>query len=169
MRKLCTYILLIISLSFGCKESLFQDANSVQIKNSLDDLKFNVKIDHDFFGKGALLLTRFNSFEEFKKVVTIEYFNGFSSPGRVLYTRPMVRISHCSHGQKVTSILKTGVSEADFEQVINGGFLDKIWLLLKSPFAVINRKDLRRIYALSRRRTALFGEGDVAFMTSLKS
>ncbi len=163
MRKLCTYIFLFTSLSFSCEGPLYHEVNSVQIKNSLDDPKLNVKMENDSFGRGALLLTRFNSFEEFKKIVTIEYFKGFSSPRRVFYTRPMVRVSHFSHGHRVTSILKTGVDEVDFMDVLHGGFLDKIWLVFNSPYAVFKRKDLRRVYALSRRREGIFGEGDVAF------
>jgi len=105
-------------------------------------------------GKGALLLTRFKSLEELKKVIQIEY---------VLHGKPQVRLTHSSHGREVSSILKSGISELDIVDARDGGFWDRVWLGINSPYVVINRKDMMRIYLLARIRSNIFGEGDVAF------
>ena len=105
----------------------------------------------DRVGKGALLLTRLTSFEDFKKVVQVEY------------GKSKVRLTHVSGGKVVESILRKGVSQTDFLRAQDSGFWAKVDLIFASPFAVRKRKDLQRAYALSRRRPALFDEGDVAF------
>ncbi|MFK8007553.1 MAG: hypothetical protein AB8H03_14335 [Saprospiraceae bacterium] len=115
------------------------------------------KIDKDNFrmqGKGILLTTRFNSFEELKKEIEIEYSKDGNS---------WVRLRQVSNGQKIESELKEGVSETDILNARDGNFWDKVALGFKSPFFVINRKNLLGIYVLSRRKQIEFGEGDIAF------
>ena len=104
--------------------------------------------------KGALLSTRFKSLEELKTVIQIEY---------TVQRKAQVRLTHTSKGYKVTSILKSGISDNDFKRVQYGGFWDKVWLGLNSPYAVLNRGDLLRVFTLSRRKYHSMGEGDVAF------
>jgi len=113
--------------------------------------------------KGALLSTRFKSFEELKKVIQIEYYKVIPGSDYAMYKKPLVRLTHSSIGREVTSILKSGVSEADFIRARDGGFWDRVQLALHSPYFVINRNDLLRVFNLSRRRHYMFGEGDVAF------
>ena len=103
--------------------------------------------------KGALLSTRFKSLEELKAVVQIEYSNNKS----------LVRLTHVSNGVEVTSILKSGTSQGDLIRARDGGFWDRVRLALNSPYTVMNRSDLMRVYILARRKYNLFGEGDVAF------
>ena len=104
--------------------------------------------------KGALLLTRFKSLEELKTVIQIEYVrNG----------KPMVLLTHSVDGREVRSILKSGISEFDIMHARDGGFWDRVWLGLNSPYVVFNRKELSKVYNLARRRYHIFGEGDVAF------
>lgn len=105
-------------------------------------------------GKGALITTRFNSMEAFEEVVKIEYKKGW---------RPSVQLTHNCNGQKVTSILKTGVSEADFNQTRTGSFWKKVGLCIRSPYFVMQRQNLLRVFILSRRRHHIFGWGDIAF------
>ncbi len=107
-----------------------------------------------FQTRGALLLKDYKSFDDFKKIVKIEYENGW---------RPLVRLTHEIHGQSVTGELKAGVSEQDFMNAKDKGFWDKVWILFNSPYGVWHRNDFRKIYALSRRRQQVFGEGDPAF------
>ena len=109
--------------------------------------------------KGALLSTRFKSFEALKSVIQIEYFN--TSPGS--QRRPMVRIRHSDKGGEVTSVLTAGISQHDFQDARDGGFWDRVGLGLRSPYAAINKSDLLRVFILARRRSNLFGEGDPAF------
>jgi hypothetical protein len=112
--------------------------------------------NEDFsFGRGALLATRFGSLEEFKKVVRVEY----DSVGGI----PFVRLTHCSNGRQVVSVMGAGVSEADLTAAQEGGVGEKLRLGLKSADAVMNRRDLQIISLLGRRNNVLFGAGDVAF------
>jgi len=111
--------------------------------------------------KGALLTTNYKSFEEFRKVVTIEYSTKAS--------RPEVKLTHSSNGGSVKSVLKSGVSEADFIAAKEGGFWTKVKLGLTSPYFVANRKDLSRVYFLSRRRHKDFGWPDKAFFDLAES
>ena len=111
-------------------------------------------------GKGALLTTRFQSFEQFKKVVQIEYSKKEND---------WVQLTHSSNGQTVISKLEAGVSESDFLRTRDGSFFDKIKLAFKSPYFVMSRNDLMRVYILSRRRHKVFGGGDVAFYDLAKT
>ncbi|MFT5383548.1 MAG: hypothetical protein ACI81W_000947 [Saprospiraceae bacterium] len=104
--------------------------------------------------KGALVSTRFKSLEELKKVIQIEY---------AIHKKPLVRLTHSNNGEEVISILQTGISEKDFTHARDGSFWDRVWLGLNSPYFVINRKDLLRVFTLARRKDRVFGAGDVAF------
>ncbi len=101
--------------------------------------------------KGALVLSRFNSLQDFKEVVSVEY--GKSS----------VYLTHKDGGNEVVSELRTGVAENDFVKARDGSIWDKIRLGVRSPYVVFNRADLIRVEILGRRRHMMFGEGDVAF------
>jgi hypothetical protein len=114
-------------------------------------------------GRGPLLLTSFNSFEELKNVVKIEYFKLIPNSNLGLYRKSIVRITQSSKAGVISNTLEAGISERDIENAKNGGFFDRIWLALNSPYTVVVRNDLQRAYALSRRREGSFGEGDVAF------
>jgi hypothetical protein len=105
-------------------------------------------------GKGALLTTHFDSYEAFNKVVQIEYKKG---------RKPGVRLTHQNNGQTVTSVLDAGISEADIMQIRAGSIWEKIGLCFRSPFFVINRQDVLRVFLLGRRRHNIFGWKDVAF------
>ena len=114
-------------------------------------------LDFDFSkmtSKGALLTTRFKSFEELKKIIDIEYSSFINSS---------VTITYSHEGQKISSTLKSGIKESDILKTRDGSFLDKVWLSLRSPYFVTHRNDLMRVYILSRRRHKIFGAGDVAF------
>ena len=112
---------------------------------------------------GALLLTRFQSLEDLKKVVEIEYIEGISSSFYVMLRKPLVRLTHSSGSYEVSSVLKSGVSQSDFMHARDGGFWDRAWLALNSPYSVVNKNDMLRIYFLARRKRFIFGGGDVAF------
>jgi hypothetical protein len=111
------------------------------------------------YGKGALLLTRFSSFDEFKNVVHVEYTND-SIPQSELQE---VRLTYASGGMQVTSILKSGISQTDFLKAKGGNLADKVVLAIKCPFAILNKKGLTTIENLGRRRPWIYGKGDSAF------
>lgn len=140
MNRLQIFVLLfLVVFSVHCNQSLDQPI----------DLNFD-----QMMGRGILLTTRFNSFEEFKKEVQVEYKKGL---------RSSVRLTQNSNGQTISSILKSGVSETDFINARDGSFLDKVVLSFRSPYFVMQRKDMLRAFILSRRRHKTFGGGDVAF------
>lgn len=113
-------------------------------------------------GTGALLATRISSLAEFKTIVDVEYFAD-SSADSAGDGASLVRLLHCSNGHMVTSILESGLSQDDVMNVKKGGFLDRLNLALRAPYAVANRADLERVYILARRVPLSFGEGDPAF------
>ncbi len=128
--------LLIIS---GCNKSIFE--------TSYNDGSTG-------FGKGALLTTKFNSFEELKEVIQIDY----SRQGR-----NQVTLRHNGGRAGVVSILKSGINKTDFILAKKGTLWNKLSLGLQTPYAVINKTKLLEAYILARRRFDVFGEGDIAF------
>ncbi|MEY3240716.1 MAG: hypothetical protein RIR11_2154 [Bacteroidota bacterium] len=117
--------------------------------------------------KGALLGTRFSSLEELKSVIQIEYH---PSSDTTTNKNAYVSVRHCSGGKEVSSILQTGISEGDLHKA---GYSDVIWdqiaLLFRSPYAVTNRKDLEKVFVLSRWKPIIFGDGDLAFFDIAKA
>jgi hypothetical protein len=114
--------------------------------------------------RGALLGTRFSSLEDLKKVIRIEYENGVDPTDSTAPVSRVVRVYHCSSGREVVSILETGTSQGDFIKArYDGAFMDKLAVLTGSPYAVMNRRDLDKIYALLRFRPEWFGLSDVSF------
>lgn len=113
--------------------------------------------------RGALLGSRFKTLDELKSVVQIEYFNSNTVTDSTVHSDSKVSITHCSNGKKIISVLASGISQGDFRKAKDGTFWDKISMLIHSPYAVRNRKDLEKAFMLSRRMTELFGEGDPAF------
>jgi len=111
---------------------------------------------HNFMmkGKGGLLTTRFQSLEELKAIVSIEYSKDRKS---------WVRLTHKSNGQLVESILKKGVSEKDILKTRDQGFFQKAKLGLRTPYFVSNRMEMLKSFILSRRRDNKFRAGDIAF------
>lgn len=111
---------------------------------------------------GALIASRFQSLEELKTVIQIDYFNDSNSSESSM-SMPMVRLRHCANGREVTSLLESGVHEGDFKDAQAGDFWDKAKLAMRTPYAAVKHRDLKRVFLLARRKPNLFGEGDVAF------
>lgn len=139
MSKTLLFLPLILILTSGCKQ------NDAEIP---DGAPFSS------IGRGALLTTKFDSYEEFEKVVQVEYQTG---------RKPSVRLTHSSDGHTVVSVLKAGLSEADIMRIRRGSIWDKIGLCFRSPYFVMHRQDVKRVFYLSRRRNSIFGWKDVAF------
>jgi len=81
----------------------------------------------------------------------------------------MVCLTDCSNGTKMISVLKPGMSQGDFTKARDGGFWDRLHLLINSPYAIAHRGELSKVYLLARTRTDLFGEGDPAFFDLAKA
>jgi hypothetical protein len=113
--------------------------------------------------KGALLSTRFSTFEEFLEVVEIQYFKPIPRPDFIMPRKPAARLVHRSNGQEVSSFLSEDISEKDFMNARDSGFMYKVWLGLNSPYTIASKDDIIGVYTLGKRRFTIFGEGDVAF------
>jgi|SRR5688572_82879 len=149
-------VLLIVSIDCPSSVSIAQQMDSTSMEaNSLSypGLASNA-------GNGVLLLTRFKSLEELKQVVSFKYVSdSINEKDNV----SEVQLNYQSGGASVTSILKSGIDEADFIHARDGDFWDRVRIGLRSPFAAVNRDNLVRIEHLGRKRPWLFGKGDVAF------
>src|SRR5262249_53068112 len=93
--------------------------------------------------RGALLGSRFSSLDELKSVIRIDYDEGAADSDSTAGENHSVCVRHCSGGREITSLLETGASQGDFEKAKESGkLLDQLSLLVRCPYAVINRKDL---------------------------
>lgn len=110
--------------------------------------------------RGALLGSRFASFEELKSVLQIVYDS--TGPGHYRVT-----VRHCSGGREAVAVLETGVSQGDMLKArYDNNVLDRLYISIHCPFAIINRKNIEKVYTLSRWR---YEKGDLAFIDIAKS
>jgi hypothetical protein len=119
-------------------------------------------------GRGALLGTRIASFEDLKTIIQIEYENVPITADSTAPASKWVRVHHCSGGREVIGVLEKGTKEGDLMKA-KDAILPRFSVLFGSPYAVINRRDLDRIYLLTRFRPVLFGIGDLAFFDIAKA
>lgn len=116
--------------------------------------------------RGALLGTRFSSLEELKTVIQIEYHDGTGTSNQGAF----VQVRHCSSGREVVSVLGTGIHQGAFLKARHeGAYGAQLNVLFGSPYAVAHRKDLEKMYTLSRWRPERFGVGDPAFFDIAKT
>ena len=156
------FTLLLLVFSIGCNQLSRNIPKPNYIKTFESNTLNESKPSYTFVRK-ALLSTNFKTFEELKAEVQIEYFNNATDSNSRSSSKPLVRLTHSSHGQEVISVLKAGIKEDDFIQARDGSIWDKLCLGFSSPYAVINKKNIHRIYILARRKPNIFGEGDIAF------
>jgi hypothetical protein len=135
------------------------DSNDSDTENELQERQYQLSE----MAIGALLLTGYKSLEDLKKDISIDYRVEPFSQAKGFFSTPEVRLTHQFAGEKIISVLRSGVSEGDFNRARDGYLWDRVILALKTPFAVINKNDLVRIELLGRRRYEMFGEGDIAF------
>ena len=139
MRVLCFLFLLSIIILISCHQPPSQ-------KSKVDSI-YSI-------GNGLLLTTRIKSLDELKQIIQIEYSKDSAS---------WVQLTQSNSNNEITSILKPGIDEKDILKTRDGSFFDKISLSFRSPYFVMQRKDLMRVYILSRRRYEKFGWPDIAF------
>jgi hypothetical protein len=169
MRK--SYILVFLSIFFAVFviiKAIFSPIPVSKLTKALvtETDQTTIKKDSSFTYKniqGALLGTRFKSYDEFKERVKIYYFDEGIKTVFYPQTRPMAFLVHEGHTQKAVSKLSSGITEKDIIRARDGDFWDKAYLAFHSPYFVWNRWDVLRIFIFSRRRGQIFGVGDVAF------
>ncbi len=119
-------------------------------------------------GRGALLGTRITSFEELKTIIQIEYENGLITADSTAPESSWVKVHHCSYDREVISVLEKGTTEGDLMKAVDA-ILPRFSVLFGCPYAVIHRRDLDKIFVLTRFRPELFGIGDLAFFDIAKA
>ena len=119
-------------------------------------------------GRGALLGTRIASFEALKTIIQIEYENGSITADSTAPENSWVRVHHCSDGREVLSVLEKGTMEGDLMKA-KDAILPRFAVLFGSPYAVTHRRDLEKIFVLSRYKADLFGFDDLAFFDIAKA
>ncbi len=117
----------------------------------------------NYYGRGALLASRFKSMEELQSIVSIEWYKDGDLSDDAHLDNNMVRLKHCSEGLAVISTLKSGISQNDIMQAKDGVFSEKLALVFNAPKAIRNRRELKQVYILSRRFSDIFSVEDVAF------
>lgn len=110
----------------------------------------------------ALMASRFSSFDDFKKRIKLDYVVD-TNGGVDSLAHYSVFITYEDRGNKVVSVLESGITQGNIIEVRDGDMWDRAGLVYESPFVVANRVELNKIYKLARRRPTLFGVGDVAF------
>ena len=147
--------LLVAFLLTGCdsvEENRETQISKERLEESFTDAAFELGM------RGALLASRFETLEDLKQVVSLQYFPKTGEEGDSL-----VIISMVNNGVVVTSTLAAGISEADLAAAASGSMTTKVSVGLSSGFGVRNRNLLSQVVWLSRRRQIVFGEGDPAF------
>jgi hypothetical protein len=104
----------------------------------------------------GLLASRFNTLDELKTIVDIDYSKDKNQ-------LPFVKLTYKDQGQIIESILSSGVDQGQLSDAKNSNLLEKIELVKEVPNAIRERNNLKNILLLSRRRSKIFGAGDVAF------
>ncbi len=165
---------LVLMLASGChrplsdvSERVSRHIASIQVEHAKDSTVWQPQTAFAF-GCGALLATRFQTFDDLRKVVIIEYFSNGDPSTPDPNDHSQVRLTHQCCKEEVVGILESGLSQGDISKVQQGGIWSRIGLVFDSPYAIAHRADLQRIYTLSRRRPQWYGEGDVAFFDLAK-
>ncbi len=166
MRPIIILALLLLSVATGCNAPLPEASDcAVPMEFGASPKPGNSDTAPAAANQGgALIATRFASLEALKAVVKIDYFTAALSPAPAGETARLVRVVHCSHGQKITGILAAGISQGDMLKAQGGGIWGQAGLIWDSPFAVANRMELQNVMRMARRRQNFFGEGDAAFL-----
>ncbi len=173
--RTCSLFFIIVTAIPGCQND--KDLSSINNKNQThisafsgtlpDAQEGHIKREYiptsQITEKGPLLLTDFESFDDLKSILTIEYVNAGKNGFMSFFQKPKVVLTHRSRSGLVKSELSSGVREIEFINAARGSIWERIKLSVRCPFGVINRHDIRRIVLLGRRKYHYFGEGDVAF------
>lgn len=104
----------------------------------------------------ALLASRFGSLNNLNQVVDFKY----SIPKK---ESSSVEIRYRDGKNEVVSTLNSGVDQGDLIHAKESEPLEKASLVLKTPYSIRNRRNLKMINFLARRRRDVLGAGDVAF------
>jgi len=161
--NLLRYPALLYCIAFmGCPQSRQPDSAMLKRSKVVTDTLGSPQVAYPP-GSEALLLTRFTSLSQFRELVDVKYLGDLIDTNLSRSGKPQVQLTYHRGNRQVTSILKSGVSQANFIRAQKGNFWNKMALGFKSPFAVRHRKDLRRIETLGRRKPEIYGIGDAAF------
>lgn len=154
MRLIKLSTLCLIVVCFKCKQSYSPVSETAYDNPAQKEALANKSYD-ERAGKGALLLTRFKSLEDFKGVINIHYAPEAVDSNKDEPGKRAVTLEYKSGGTVIRSILKDGISQTDFLKVRNGSMGSKILLGLKCPYALRHKQELTSIEHLSREASAI--------------
>ena len=143
--KLYVFLALSMTLTLGCDTNQATEDSPLATQNI----------------PKALLATRFQSLDDFKSTVQIEYFNACDSADTCIESK--VILHYQDAGKSIESELSSGISQRDIAAAQDGDFWDKANLVWQTPYGIRSRIELSKIYTLARIRPDIFGYGDVAF------
>lgn len=162
MKSILIYFLLLNAFFYSCEPKKEVSICSCEASNEINNPRINSV-------SGLLVSTRFQSLEELKTVITIEYINSNNQADSTIHSNSKVILKHCSNGKEITAVLTSGISQNEISKAQLGSVKDQLHFTVISPFSVAIRKDLEKIFLLARLRPVIFGEGDVAFFDIAKS
>lgn len=109
---------------------------------------------------GALLASRINSLKELNEIIQFDYFP-LDSNDHAAVKKVTLRYPH--QNDTIVAVLEEGIAQGMIVAARDGGLWDKLSIVIKEPFAVKNRNELRLINILARRFRNNFGDEDLAF------
>ncbi len=151
----CILFLNIILLSCGADK---QTNKSMQFQDLGITDTFLIKVK-----ARVLLTTRFIDLNDFKKRVSLSYYNdtiGFVNTKKVVTS---VRISYFDNGQLIYKCMRSGVDQKKLIETSEAGVFVKANLAFFYPSLIRQRSELKHINILARRKMDIFGVNDVAF------
>jgi len=146
-RSLNYLIIVLLCLHFGCRPT---STNKDKV------CSFSEKVDQRY----ALMASKFEDLEALKELVRISY-----QEEKSLFRskKKSVELNFCSRLGDVYSSMSEGMSQAEILDAKRSNFTDKLEVLYSEPRVIQNRKHLKDIFLLARRRYDLYTYGDPAF------
>lgn len=111
----------------------------------------------------ALLTTRFEDLNEFKKTVSLRYEWGEEWTLDGAKQRTLVHLNYRDGREEIQRTLTSGIGQGALLKLVNADPGQKIHFLLEYPLTMRSRKLLEKFHMLSRRRADVYGSKDVAF------
>ena len=124
-----------------------------------------LKTEENLFNKlpKALLASRFEGLNGFKKVVKVRYYNNGQYSDEANPNNKSVHLSYQDANGSIVSSLEGGMSQGDIKKAKEGDWEFRFHLIFGNVGIIKHRIDLARIYTLARRRNDLMGWRDFAF------
>ena len=111
----------------------------------------------------ALLSTRFKNLDHLKTIVSITYDQDYSKMDSNACRNSIVHLSYVSNGETIIRTMTSGISQKDLSNLLTSDYLTQSSFAFSNPITLRQRRELEKVNNLSRRKSYMFGPGDVAF------